>query len=89
MHCVCEKQSDGKLDILVRVQNMYGSDLYRSSALKRRVIIMYAWWVAMGILFDKYMEKMKGSRAELYKYICEYPTIEESKQHIKLAFGAN
>ena len=57
---------------------------YKSNAIKQRAVKMYVSWVAMESVCDDYVKKIKISREELYSYLCENPTVEQSHARIKL-----
>ena len=86
----CKEQCDGKLQQLIKdVAELYEDkearlEVYRSPATKEHAVRLYASWVAMETVCDEYIKKIKVSREELYSYLCENPTIEESKARIKL-----
>ena len=89
MQQMCEQQSDGKLEALLEKAQKYEDrekrmKAYQNNAVKKRCVKMYAAWVAMETVCDEYTEKIKISREELYKYLCENPTIEESHERIPL-----
>ena len=86
---MCEEQCNGKLAVLLDVAKKYENcekrlKVYRSLAIKKRMLKMYVSWVAMETVCDDYIKKIKVSREELYSYLCENPTIEESKARIQL-----
>ena len=86
----CKEQCGGKLQALLKgVAELYEDkethlQAYKSPAIKERVVKLYASWVAMETVCDDYIKKIKVSREELYSYLCENPTIEESMARIKL-----
>ena len=83
MQQMCEER---KLDALLKISRKYEDSLrvYQSKAVKRRAVKMYVLWVAMETVCDNYIKKIKVSREELYSYLSENPTIEESKARIQL-----
>ena len=89
MQQMCEEQCSGKLEALMDTAKKYDDrekrlKAYQNPAVKRRAIKMYVSWVAMETVCDDYIKKIKVSREELYSYLSENPTIEESKERIKL-----
>ena len=89
MQQMCEEQSNGKLEALLETAKQYEDPkkrlrAYQSTAVKKRAVKMYVSWVAMEAVCDDYVKKIKVSREELYSYLSENPTIEESQQHIGL-----
>ena len=91
MECYCEEQSSGKLEMIMAKALKYENPekrrkVFQSPVMKKRAIEMYASWVAMEAVCDEYVKKTKGSREELYKYLCENPTLEESQGLIHQLF---
>jgi uncharacterized protein YaaR (DUF327 family) len=89
MQNMCEEQSNGKLERLLGTAQKYEDPeerrkAYQNVAVKKRAMKMYVSWVAMEVVCDEYVKKIKGSREELYKYLCENPTIEQSQERIPL-----
>ena len=89
MQQMCEEQANGKLEALLETAQKYDDPnkrlkAYQSTTVKKRAVQMYVSWVAMEAVCDDYIQKIKVSRQELYDYLCENPTIEESQQRIKL-----
>ena len=58
---------------------------YQILAIKEHGVKMYVSWVAMETVCDDYIKKIKVSCEELYSYLCENPTIDESKAQIHAA----
>ena len=89
MQQMCEEQSNGKLEALLQTAQKYEQPekrlkAYQSKPVKTRAVKMYVSWVAMEAVCDEYVEKIKVSREELYGYLCENPTIEQSQERIPL-----
>ena len=86
---MCEEQCNGKLEVLLDTAKKYENrekrlKVYRSPAIKKRMLKMYVSWMAMESVCDNYIKKIKVSREELYSYLCENPTFEESKARTQL-----
>ena len=89
MQQMCEELCSGKLEALLDTAKKYDDrekrlKVYQSTPVKKRAVEMYASWVAMETVCDDYIKKIKVSRKELYSYLCENPTIEESKARVQL-----
>ena len=54
--------------------------VWTSSSFKRKAIEFYSGWVALNSVCGVYMEQIKETQRDLYKYITENPTYEESKK---------
>ena len=89
MQQMCEEQySSRKLEAFLDIIKKYDDrekrlKAYQSSAVKQRAVMTCMSWVAMVSVCDDYI-KNKVSHEELYSYLCENPTIEESMARIKL-----
>ena len=86
-HKFKELQCDGRFTTMVNIFNKCEDPNKRlkvcqSRPFKRFMVNMYRPWVAMEVVCDKYIKETKDSMEELYSYLSETPTIEESKQHI-------
>ena len=49
-------------------------------SFKHKVIEYYSGWAAFNSVFTAYMEQIEETQQDLYKYITENPTCEESKK---------
>ena len=54
--------------------------VWTSFSFKRKAIEFYSGWVALNSVCGVYMEQIKETQRDLYKYITENPTYEESKR---------
>ena len=54
--------------------------VWTSFSFKRKAIEFYSGWVALNSVCGVYMEQIKDTQRDLYKYITENPTYEESKR---------
>ena len=57
--------------------------VWTSNGFKIRVIEFYAGWVALNGVCKIYIEYIKVTQQDLYRYIAENPTFEESRQNVK------
>ena len=85
----CQEQSSGELEeLLENAKKLENPEkrlkAYQSNTVKTCAVKMYVSWVAMETVCDDYIKKIKVSREELYSYLSENPTIEESKARIHL-----
>ena len=55
-------------------------EVWTSKPFKRKAIEFYSGWVALNNVCGEYMEQIKKTQSDLYKYITENPTYEESKK---------
>ena len=54
--------------------------VWTSTPFKCKAIQFYSGWVALNSVCGVYMEQIKETQCDLYKYITENPTYEESKK---------
>ena len=54
--------------------------VWTSNSFKSQAIQFYSGWVALNSVCSVYMEQIKETQRDLYKYITENPTYEESKR---------
>ena len=85
----CEEMAKGKMKNLMETAKKYEDPskrmkAYQSSGVKQRAMKAYVEWEAIEGICDDCVSKVKISREELYKYLRENPTIEESKKRIAL-----
>ncbi len=57
--------------------------VWTSSGFKRKAIQFYAGWVALHGVCSVYMEQIKLTQKDLYLYIAENPSYEESRSNLK------
>ena len=59
------------------------SIVWKSPAFKRSALLFYAKWVALHSVSVIYLEQIKITQKDLYSYLQENPTYEESRTNIK------
>ncbi|KXJ26711.1 hypothetical protein AC249_AIPGENE9241 [Exaiptasia diaphana] len=57
--------------------------VWTSPSFKQKAMNYYAKWVALGEVCGTYMLQIKDTRENLYKYLEENPTIEESRENVR------
>ena len=57
--------------------------VWTSNGFKRRAIELYAAWVALNSVCTTYAEHIKPIQKDLYEYLRENPTYEESRKSLK------
>ena len=83
----CQALADDKLkDKVESAMSKYDDTkrlkLWTSKPFKIQAVRFYAGWVALDSVCGEYMEAIKETQAELYKYIQENPTYESAKQTV-------
>jgi len=56
--------------------------MWTSELFKKQAVRFYAGWVALNCLCSEYVEHIKLTQKDLYKYIVENPTCEESRKNV-------
>lgn len=57
--------------------------VWTSTAFKKKAVMFYTKWVALDDVCATYMLQIKETRADLYSYLEQNPTIEQSRRNIK------
>ena len=57
--------------------------MWTSEPFKKQAVHFYAGWVALNSLCTEYVEHIKLTQKDLYKYIVENPTYEESRKNVR------
>ena len=85
-HCKCLAESEMKSLIENAIAN-YSEEkrlkIWTSSAFKHKAVQFYAGWVALHGVCNVYMEQLKVTQSDLYHYITENPTHEQSRSNLK------
>ena len=56
--------------------------MWTSELFKKQAVCFYAGWVALNSLCSEYVEHIKLTQRDLYRYIVENPTYEESRKNV-------
>ena len=56
--------------------------MWTSEPFKKQAVHFYAGWVALNSLCSEYVEHIKLTRKDLYRYIVENPNYEESRKNV-------
>ena len=57
--------------------------VWTSTAFKKKAIGYYSKWVALDDVCGEYMLKIQDTRKDLYAYLQENPTIEQSRENVR------
>ena len=57
--------------------------MWTSAPFKKQAVHFYAGWIALNSLCSEYIEHIKLTLKDLYRYIVENPTYEESRKNIR------
>jgi hypothetical protein len=83
----CRSLADSEMTNQVEKAMKYPDEkrlkVWTSSGFKIKAIEFYAGWVALNSVCTMYVEYIKLTQKELYRYIAENPTYEESRQNVK------
>ena len=84
-HCQHLSEEDLKKAV-TETKEKYDADarrkLWTGDAFKHQAVEFYAGWVALDNVCGEYMEVLKETQAELYRYIRENPTYEDAKVNV-------
>ena len=58
-------------------------EVWTSTAFKAKAIGYYSKWVALDEVCGEYMVKIQATRKDLYAYLQENPTIEQSRENVR------
>ena len=89
MQQICRKLSNEKFKALLQTVQKERDQTkrlkaYTSNTVKLSCVKMYVSWVALEWICEEFVQKMKIFRKETYNYICENPTVQESRARINL-----
>lgn len=77
---------DGMLKKVKMIQDEVAKEerkmMWTSGPFKKQAVRFYAGWVALNCLCSEYVEHIKLTQKDLYKYIVENPTYEESRRNV-------
>jgi len=80
----CSSLADSEMNSLVEsamnIPEEERMKVWTSNSFKYKAIQFYSGWVALNNVCAVYMEHIKEAQRDLYKYITENPTYEESKR---------
>lgn len=72
-----------------RIEKFAKSDLerrqkfWKSTGFKQQMVHFYAKWVALFSVSGEYLEQIKHTQKDLYQYITENPTYQQSRDNLK------
>ncbi len=83
-HCksLAEPKVKSQVEAALTLSTVECRKTWRSDAFKSLAIKFYAEWVALHKVCTVYMEQIKETQKELYSYLEENPTWEQSRQSI-------
>ena len=84
-HCHSLAESDMKRQVesAMKYPKEERLKVWTSRGFKIQAVKFYAEWVALNRVCKTYVERIKFTQQDLYRYITENPTYEESRQNIK------
>ena len=84
-HCrtLAESEMTKHVERAMKLSEEKRLKVWTSNGFKRKAIEFYAGWVALNGVCSTYVEYIKITQKDLYEYIKENPTYEESRQNIK------
>ena len=84
-HCLSLAESEMKSHIeeALKYSKEERIQVWTSKSFKRQAVEFYAGWVALNGVCTTYMEQIKLTQKDLYKFISENPTCEESLKNLE------
>ena len=84
VHCHSLAESDMKKSIekAMTYEKEMRLVVWTSETFKQMAVEFYAGWVALQKVCEEHIEQIKETQEDLYKYITENPTYEESKANL-------
>ena len=84
-HCrsLAESEMQQQVERALKLSDEKRLKVWTSNGFKIKAIEFYAGWVALNGVCKIYIEYIKETQQELYRYITENPTYEESRQNVK------
>ena len=81
-HCrsLAESEMQSHVEKAMKLSEERRLKVWTSTSFKRKAIQFYSGWVALNSVCGVYMKQIKETQHDLYKYITENPTYEESKK---------
>ena len=83
-HCrlLVHSQMQSQVETAIKYPEEKQLKVWTSKSFKYKAIEFYSGWVAFNSVYTVYMEQIKDTQQELYKYITENPTYEESRRNL-------
>ena len=83
-HCqsLAESEIQNQVEGALKLPEEKRLKVWMSKGFKKRVIEFYAGWVALNDVCTKYIEQIKLAQRELYEYLTENSTYEQSRRLI-------
>ena len=84
-HCrsLAESEMQQQVERALKLPDGKRLKVWTSNGFKIKAIEFYAGWVALNGVCKIYIEYIKETQQDLYRYITENPTFEESRQNVK------
>ena len=82
-HSLAESEMQQQVERALKMPDEKRLKVWTSKGFKIKAIEFYAGWVALNGVCKIYIEYIKETQQDLYRYITENPTFEESRQNVK------
>ena len=85
-HCksLAEDQMKNTVEKAMKYPDEKRLKVWTSKAFKMKAVQFYAGWVALNSVCTVYVEHIKLTQQDLYKYLRENPTYEQSRENVKV-----
>ena len=81
-HSLADSEMQSQVERAMKYTEEKRLKVWTSKSFKHKAIRFYSGWVALNSICAVYMEQIKDTQRDLYKYITENPTYEESKRNL-------
>ena len=82
-HSLAESEMQNQVEKAMKYSDEKRLKVWTSNGFKIKAIQFYAGWVALDGVCKVYIEHIKETQQDLYKYLKENPTYEESRRNVK------
>ena len=79
-HSLADSEMQSQVERALKFPEEKRLKVWTSKSFKHKAIQFYSGWVALNSVCAVYMEQLKATQQDLYNYITENPTYEESKR---------
>ena len=85
MHCerLAQERMTEMVALAMEMEKQERIELWKDPTFQEEAIGYYAEWVALDDVCGIYMEKIKETQKELYKYLTENPTLAEARHNVR------
>ena len=82
-HSLADSEVQQQVEKAMKLPEVKRRKVWTSKGFKRKAIHFYGGWVALHSVCSVYIEQIKLTQKDLYEYLKENPTWEESRKNVK------